>query len=242
MGTSRTYEAIVLKTYDIGEADRFCILLTKERGKIAARAKGVRKLTSRMGGSLLPLQHIFINVHEGKSGFLITAIELQSQTPDKHSTDSENQLRNPSPERSEWCGVERNAQKQTKKNMSGFLSAQQGTELILKMIEDEHPVPKIFDLVSEFFKNCKPSALLPFTIRLLSIMGVLPSPTEGKLASYIQEDERNYLKKCSGDGWKNPPEISNMGSKRLNDLCNRIIDQQTSSVLKAGPIAAELAA
>ena len=209
MGVSKTYEAIVLKTYDIGEADRFCVLLTKERGKIAARAKGVRKLTSHMGGSLLPLQHIFINVHEGKSGFLVTAIE-------------------------------RNTQKQSSKKINEFLSAQQGTELILKMIEDDHPVPKIFDLASKFFGACEPSALLPFKIRLLSILGVLPSPSEGKLASYIQEDECEYLKTCSDDGWQNPPKLSVQGVKRLNDLCNRIIDQQTSSILRAPEIANEL--
>ena len=64
MAHSESVEAVVLKTYDVGEADRFCIVLTKERGRIAARARGVRKLTSKMGGSLLPLHHVhgLINV------------------------------------------------------------------------------------------------------------------------------------------------------------------------------------
>ena len=202
MGMNRTYEAIVLRTYDVGEADRFCILLTKERGKIAARARGVRKLTSRMGGSLLPLQHIILNMHEGKTGFLVTAIE-------------------------------RCEQKQIPKNVHNFLSAQQGVELLLQLLEDDHPVPEIFDITKEFLKSCEKASVLPFTIRLLSFLGVLPSPSEGKLALHIKDDEREYLQTCSGEKWLSPPDLSIRGARRLNDLCNRIVDQQTSGILRA---------
>ncbi len=47
-------------------------MFTKERGKLAARARGVRKLGSRMGGTLLPPQHVSVQLHEGASGNLIT--------------------------------------------------------------------------------------------------------------------------------------------------------------------------
>ena len=43
MGRLHLCEALVLKTYDIGDADRLCILLTNTRGRIAVVAKGVRK-------------------------------------------------------------------------------------------------------------------------------------------------------------------------------------------------------
>lgn len=36
-------EAIVLRTHKLGEADRIITLLTRERGKIRAVAKGVRR-------------------------------------------------------------------------------------------------------------------------------------------------------------------------------------------------------
>lgn len=73
MGNSVTLDAIVLRAYDVFEADRFCILFTRERGKIAARARGVRRLKSRMGGSLLPLRHVRIELKEFGNGFLISS-------------------------------------------------------------------------------------------------------------------------------------------------------------------------
>ena len=35
-------EAVVLKTFPLGEADRIVVMLTKKHGKIRAVAKGVR--------------------------------------------------------------------------------------------------------------------------------------------------------------------------------------------------------
>jgi DNA repair protein RecO (recombination protein O) len=43
-------EAVVLRRLDYGEADRILTLLTRERGKLAAIAKGVRRRTGRLGG------------------------------------------------------------------------------------------------------------------------------------------------------------------------------------------------
>jgi DNA repair protein RecO (recombination protein O) len=48
-------DAIVLSRFDFGEADRILTLLTPELGKIKAIAKGIRRPTSRIGGSLEPL-------------------------------------------------------------------------------------------------------------------------------------------------------------------------------------------
>jgi len=80
-------EAIVLQTYDVGEADRFCILFTKERGRIAARANGVRKLKSRKGGCLLQMSHITADVSETKTGFLITGAQLKSEKEERNDID-----------------------------------------------------------------------------------------------------------------------------------------------------------
>lgn len=71
MGQTHTLHAIVLRSFDVGEADRFCILLTKERGKIAVRARGVRKPSSKMGGSLLPLTTLTLLVREGSAGYSV---------------------------------------------------------------------------------------------------------------------------------------------------------------------------
>lgn len=47
-------EGVVLKRINIGEADRLVTIFTKEEGKLVARARGVRKITSRRAGSLEP--------------------------------------------------------------------------------------------------------------------------------------------------------------------------------------------
>lgn len=73
MAHSVTLDAIVLRAHDVFEADRFCILFTRERGKLAARARGVRRLKSRMGGSLLPLRHVCVELKEFGNGFLIAS-------------------------------------------------------------------------------------------------------------------------------------------------------------------------
>src|SRR5512135_1660797 len=73
MARTSTCEAIVLRTMDIGEADRFCILFTRERGRLAARARGVRKLGSRIGGTLLPFSHVRMEVTQTDHSSLITS-------------------------------------------------------------------------------------------------------------------------------------------------------------------------
>jgi DNA repair protein RecO len=80
---SRTVEteAIVLRTFDVGEADRLCILLTREQGKLAARAAGARRLHSRLGASLLPLQVTAVSLAESKSGWQLRGAEVQHAAP-----------------------------------------------------------------------------------------------------------------------------------------------------------------
>ena len=53
-----TTEAIVLSRFDFGEADRILTLITPAGGKIKAIAKGIRRPTSRIGGSLEPFAEL----------------------------------------------------------------------------------------------------------------------------------------------------------------------------------------
>jgi DNA repair protein RecO (recombination protein O) len=75
----RTYktEAVVLRSLRFSEADRILHLYTRERGRIGAIAKGVRKTKSRFGARLEPLSHVELVLHEG-SGELhtVTGVEL----------------------------------------------------------------------------------------------------------------------------------------------------------------------
>ena len=68
-------EAVVLRAQKLGEADRIVTLLTRERGRIRAVAKGVRKTTSRFGGRLEPFMMIDVQLYEGRSLDTVTQVE-----------------------------------------------------------------------------------------------------------------------------------------------------------------------
>src|SRR5581483_11990877 len=70
---ARSYktEAIVLRSLRFSEADRILHLYTRDRGRIGAIAKGIRKTKSRFGARLEPLSHVELVLHEG-SGELQT--------------------------------------------------------------------------------------------------------------------------------------------------------------------------
>lgn len=75
----RTYktEAVVLRSFRLGEADRVLHLYTLDRGRVGAVAKGVRRTKSRFGARLEPLSHVNMLLHQG-SGELqtVTGVEL----------------------------------------------------------------------------------------------------------------------------------------------------------------------
>ena len=68
-------EAIVLRTHKLGEADRIITLLTRERGKVRAVAKGVRRTKSKFGARLEPFSRVDLLVYEGKTLDIITQAE-----------------------------------------------------------------------------------------------------------------------------------------------------------------------
>lgn len=60
-------EAVVLRTHQLGEADRIVTMLGRRRGKIRAVAKGVRRTTSRFGSRLEPFMVVDLQCYEGRS-------------------------------------------------------------------------------------------------------------------------------------------------------------------------------
>ena len=71
MARSYKTEAVVLRSFRFGEADRVLHLYTLERGRVGAVAKGVRKTKSRFGARLEPFSHAELLLHQG-SGELHT--------------------------------------------------------------------------------------------------------------------------------------------------------------------------
>src|SRR5579864_5731410 len=76
-GRTLKTEAVVLRSFRLGEADRVLHLYTLERGRVGAVAKGIRRTRSRFGARLEPLSHVDLLLHRG-SGELqtVTGAEL----------------------------------------------------------------------------------------------------------------------------------------------------------------------
>ncbi len=67
--------AIVLRTHKLGEADRIVTLLGRNRGKIRAVAKGVRRTKSRFGARLEPGMVVDLQCYEGRTLDTVTQAE-----------------------------------------------------------------------------------------------------------------------------------------------------------------------
>jgi len=69
-------EAIVLSRFDYGEADRILTLITPGGGKIKAIAKGIRRQTSRIGGSVEPFAELRLALAHGRTFDVITQVSV----------------------------------------------------------------------------------------------------------------------------------------------------------------------
>lgn len=69
---------MILKQMPIGEYDRRICLLTRERGKISAFARGARKPGSRLAAGTNPFSFGVFKLYEGKSSYTISEAEIQN--------------------------------------------------------------------------------------------------------------------------------------------------------------------
>lgn len=69
---------MILKQTPIGEYDRRICLLTKERGKISAFARGSRKPGSRLAAAANPFSFGIFKLHEGRSSYTVSEADIQN--------------------------------------------------------------------------------------------------------------------------------------------------------------------
>lgn len=213
MSRSQLYEAIVLRTYDVGEADRFCILLTREAGRLAARARAVRKPRSHMGGALLPLKHITVMLTETNGGYLVTSAAVHKDSPDAAA------------------------------GVASFAVAEQGVELLLSLTEEEEALPGIFDQTLHFLRltTIAPSGnlVLGYTLRLLRMMGLLPDAEHAEYFRNLSTEESSFIAAAIGNSLSELPPLASR--ERLQRLCLQFLEGQISAPLRAPAVVAALA-
>ena len=64
-------DALILRTYKLGEADRIVVFLTRDRGKKRGVAKGARRTKSNFAGALEPLTHVRVAYFEKEQRELV---------------------------------------------------------------------------------------------------------------------------------------------------------------------------
>ena len=66
-----TSEALILRTYKLGEADRIVVFLTRDRGKKRGVAKGARRVRSKFIGALEPMTRAGVAYYEREQRDLV---------------------------------------------------------------------------------------------------------------------------------------------------------------------------
>src|SRR5919202_5542539 len=69
-------QGIVLRTMNLGEADRIVTVLTQGTGKVRAVAKGIRKTRSKFGARLDPFTHVDLLLYRGRELDIVTQADI----------------------------------------------------------------------------------------------------------------------------------------------------------------------
>ena len=159
-------EAVVLRSIRYGEADRILHLYTRERGRVGAIAKGVRRPKSRFGGRLEPLFRVDLVLHEGR-GELATVTSASTVSAHPRLRDTREALQR----------------------------ATQACDAVLRLFDSQEPNQPAYNLLCNELQvlDERPEAAsraqaLSFRLKLLLAAGFMP-----ELASCASCGEREHL-------------------------------------------------
>jgi DNA repair protein RecO (recombination protein O) len=160
VGRAYKTEAVVLRSFRLGEADRVLHLYTLDRGRVGAVAKGVRKTKSRFGARLEPLSHGELVLHQGSG-------ELQTVTG------------------AELIRSHRHAREQPYRLAVGLVAAEAMLRLFPEQEANERAfraLTRFLDLLDELAPRAQQGTsrdplVLSFQLKLLWLSGYLPHVT-----------------------------------------------------------------
>jgi len=148
---SAKLRAVVLRTVDYGERDRVVTLLSRERGKLSAFARGARSSQRRFGGALEP--------------FNLLSTELTERGGDLWVLES--------------AFVER-AFGAVRGDLARIACASYAVELARELVRDAEPHEELFDLVVSYLEKIDASPAQPWDLRgfeldALRAAGLMPA-------------------------------------------------------------------
>lgn len=143
--------ALIIKTTDYGESDRVVVLLSRERGKLSAFARGARASRKRFGGALEPFSLVLAEARERPGAELWT---LQSAAVQR------------------GFGTIRG-------DLSRIACAGYACDLARALVRDGEPHPGLFALLVDYLSRldaapAEPAALRAFELLALRDAGIAP--------------------------------------------------------------------
>lgn len=150
MATRIKLEGVVLRVVDFGDSDRIVTLLTRERGKLGAFARGARASRRRFAGLLEP--------------FTLLALDLNDRRGDLLGLEAASALR---------------AHGGIRTDLARIAVAGYAAELAGALVRDAEPHPELFDLLTAFLgmldqAPARPAALRAFELGALAAAGYMP--------------------------------------------------------------------
>jgi DNA repair protein RecO (recombination protein O) len=152
---SYSFEGIILKRSNVGEADKLVTFLTRDHGKVTCKAKGIRKLISKRAAGLELFNHVSAHAINGKGDLdTLTEVRLISSF-------------------FTW-----------KKHIGRVNLAYQLCETIDRLLPDREPQPELFDLLKKDLQQISlldenwESQLKSWLVEFLSTLGYWPKNTD----------------------------------------------------------------
>lgn len=145
-------EAVVLRTYDLGETDKILVLFTRAEGKASAVAKGARKPKGRFVAGSQSFTYCDYLLYRGKNLDMVTQYEII------------------------------NSHRHIREDLEKLAYASYASELVLEMTHDRDPAPGVLDLLLWALGNIEAGRNLGalrhvFELRLMDTMGYRPQLT-----------------------------------------------------------------
>jgi DNA repair protein RecO (recombination protein O) len=145
---------VVLRTVDYGESDRVVTLLTAERGKVAAFARGARASRRRFGGALEPFTLLQAEARERRGADLLSLDSVSVQR---------------------GFGAIRG-------DLARIACAGYACELARELVRDSEPHPALLSLLVDYLARldggpARPTALRAYELGALEAAGLRPCLT-----------------------------------------------------------------
>jgi DNA repair protein RecO (recombination protein O) len=214
MPASFRTEGVVLRSIRYGEADRVLHLYTRDRGRIGAMAKGVRRVKSRFGGRLEPLFRVELILREGR-GDLCTVTSVETVDAHRSLRDRRDSLER----------------------------ATQACDAVLRLLDSQEPNRPAYNLLCRQLQllDRDPAAAtraqaLAFRSKLLLAAGFAP-----ELASCAACGEREHLSGFSASAGGVVCSACEAGSFALDEDSHRFMVDALARPLAEFPTASERA-